>query len=919
MNQVLRAASLALAAALPLSSVVLPAPAGATTTPPRAPVARSADGSGNGALDATARTAPRQVTASQRFATRSTRDAALRYLGAHRTISGVASPQSTLRSSGSVTSAGVTAERFDQVLRGVPVLGGQYVVRVRTDAHGSTVIGSGGSYYQGLTVSTTPRVSAARATRAGHLFLARAGIRDAKVSSRGLVVLPVGAGRLAHRVLVSGVQPRTKVPFVVELIVDANNGAVLTGWNRLGFANDPAAGTPVTTTGRRLTTLKVPVNLLQTKPKVYEYRDRARPLAAQGGEIVTYDARGGDVTSYLETLPADATVATATSLPLDAKATAKGLVDAHWAAGQVFDYYHDVLGRNSIDGKGGTMTSVVNVTYGGSPFANAFWDGSKMVFGGGGDGYRPFSAALDVVGHEMTHGVIERTADLLYFGQPGAVNEAIADYFGNAIQNDAEGIAPHLPEATLLGEDLCTTGSRAACATRDLGDKRTTYQDYEGVLGDNAGVHVNSTIVSGALWDIRTRLGGDRTDRLVYTALTQYLTSSATFSDVRTAVLGAAEQLGYSASARTTITNAFDAHGITTGWEKRIGVDSTRLLPGIDYMIFGVFLAAQPEAAGGTWTVADTDLALTGGLGVYGGSTTSAASTKRLSPDDGWWHDVPETDGRSVLWASGNLAGDVSRVYSRDVVSGRTDVIWEGPELIASVGVSGTTRIAATIDPETAGYHLWASIDGEAPRELPLPGVLATKPVVDGTTIAVVVTREDESGAPNQAAYLIDARTGKTTEVPRPASTGPTAAPGAAAAVLTPKALVTVETGDLWSGHYSVVRRPRTGTTLGRPVTVLDGTQEDALNIADLDASDSRVTVLAVPAEDAGERTGLTNATTPKLWQKPVSGGAWQRVSCSRGEQAAPSSDTGSRVVFVDATTGDPAVVTRATPAGSCD
>ena len=88
-------------------------------------------------------------------------------------------------------------------------------------------------------------------------------------------------------------------------------------------------------------------------------------------------------------------------------------------------------GRNSIDGNGGTIRSFINVAdQSGRPLDNAYWNGKGMYYGNGSQAFSPLVKALDVAGHELTHGVIEATAGLRYIGQSGALNEALADIFG---------------------------------------------------------------------------------------------------------------------------------------------------------------------------------------------------------------------------------------------------------------------------------------------------------------------------------------------------------------------------------------------------------------------------------------------------------------------------------------------------------
>lgn len=142
--------------------------------------------------------------------------------------------------------------------------------------------------------------------------------------------------------------------------------------------------------------------------------------------------------------------------------------------------------------------------------------------------------------------MIEHSANLVYAGQSGALNEAVADYFGNAIEADVHGIPTTDPDSGLVGERLCRTKSPRECALRDLSDGRTTTGSFLGLdfAHDNGGVHLNSTIFGGALWDARRELGADLTDRIVYKALTEYLTPLDGFTEGRAAVLAAAKDLG---------------------------------------------------------------------------------------------------------------------------------------------------------------------------------------------------------------------------------------------------------------------------------------------------------------------------------------------------------------------------------------
>ena len=109
--------------------------------------------------------------------------------------------------------------------------------------------------------------------------------------------------------------------------------------------------------------------------------------------------------------------------------------EAYDGLGATFDFYRDILDRNSIDDEGLHLDATVHY---GQQYDNAFWNGQQMVFGDGdGDLFNRFTIALDVIGHELTHGVTGDEAGLVYVGQPGALNESISDVFGTLVKQYA--------------------------------------------------------------------------------------------------------------------------------------------------------------------------------------------------------------------------------------------------------------------------------------------------------------------------------------------------------------------------------------------------------------------------------------------------------------------------------------------------
>ena len=241
-------------------------------------------------------------------------------------------------------------------------------------------------------------------------------------------------------------------------------------------------------------------------------------------------------------------------------------VSAHYNAGICYEYFRSTHNRNSINGSGGTIFSIVNITdEDGLGLDNAFWNGQFMFYGNGREAFEPLAAALDVGAHEMTHGVIQNTANLVYQDEPGAINESFADVFGVLVDR----------EDFQLGEDVVRRTSFPSGALRDmanpnnggsrLGDPgwqpASVSEQYRGDL-DNGGVHINSGIPNRAFFLFADQVGLERAEQVYYRTLSTYLTRNSEFIDLRMAVLQAAEDL-YGQTEVNAAAAAFDAVGIT--------------------------------------------------------------------------------------------------------------------------------------------------------------------------------------------------------------------------------------------------------------------------------------------------------------------------------------------------------------------
>lgn len=241
-------------------------------------------------------------------------------------------------------------------------------------------------------------------------------------------------------------------------------------------------------------------------------------------------------------------------------------VSGHWNSIKSYDYYKNTFNRNGIDGVGGNIIAFVNVSDGdGSSMENAYWNGAAMWYGNGGSIFKQLARGLDVGGHEMTHGVVEKTANLEYQDESGAMNESFADVFGVMIDRDD----------WKIGEDVMQSGVNPSNALRDLQDPHNgvssnspwwqpshTNEQYSG-SEDNGGVHINSGIPNHAFYLFATNaaVGKDKAEQVFYKALDDYLVKSSQFVDLRIAVVQAATDL-YGSSVANAAGSAFAAVGI---------------------------------------------------------------------------------------------------------------------------------------------------------------------------------------------------------------------------------------------------------------------------------------------------------------------------------------------------------------------
>lgn len=247
---------------------------------------------------------------------------------------------------------------------------------------------------------------------------------------------------------------------------------------------------------------------------------------------------------------------------------------AHDGAGRVYDYYFNTFKRDSVDGRGSPLVSTVH--YGSDPqeAENAAWVGeaAQMIYGDGGRIFRPLPYGLDVVGHEFTHGVVESTADLVYEGQSGALNESYADVFGTLIAGSNWTIGSQvvksppypLPYLRSLEDPNARGNYDPRNPIRGVGQP-AHMREYANLpvsrRADNGGVHINSGIPNRAAFLVAQALGNQKMEQIYYRTLTQYLTPTANFLDAARATVRSATEL-YGAGDAEAVRGAFAQVGI---------------------------------------------------------------------------------------------------------------------------------------------------------------------------------------------------------------------------------------------------------------------------------------------------------------------------------------------------------------------
>ncbi|WP_377644290.1 M4 family metallopeptidase [Oryzobacter terrae] len=472
-----------------------------------------------------------------------------------RSALGLGSDEKLVRRSVVTDRDGTTHTRYDRTWKGLRVVGGDLVVEkskggdvetVRYNANRKDVAAR----------TTTPGVAKQDAVATGEK---RSSARGEK--SEGELVVWAGSGtpRLAYDVLTTGTLA-DQTPSRLHTLVDADTGEVITSYDEVvkGTGNSQYSG-------------QVTINTIQSG-STWQLRDSL-------GNYTT-DLNGATSGTGTQFTDADNIWGNGSTT---SRQTAG--VDAQYGAEKTYAYYNGVLGRAGIWNNGTGARSRVHY---GNAYVNAFWDGTQMTYGDGAGNTKPLTS-IDVAAHEMSHGVTENTANLVYSGESGGLNEATSDIFGTAVEfyaNSSTDVGDYL-----IGEKININGNGTPLRYMDKPSKDGASQDcwttntrnldphyssgplnhwfYLASEGSGAktinGVAYNSTTCNGTTV---TGAGRANIEKVWYRTLSTKLTSSSTYAAARNGAIASAKELfGATSATCTAVQAAFSGINVAAGSE----------------------------------------------------------------------------------------------------------------------------------------------------------------------------------------------------------------------------------------------------------------------------------------------------------------------------------------------------------------
>jgi zinc metalloprotease ZmpA len=468
---------------------------------------------------------------------------------------------------------GETHVRMDQHFKGVKVFGGESIVHLRNGEVREVT----DALHRGLRLNTNPSIDASEALASAHRELAPKGAYASDPTAE-LVVARVERtitrpGRFGEDVTRTITSPALVYHVHTELengaeetahtdfFIDAHSGEVLKSWSTLHTAGATGTGKSQYNGNVSLSTNSVASG--------FELRDTVRSMtfttrnlnhATSGTGTIYTDADNtwGDNANYVE--GSSTTAANGQT----------AAVDAHFGSMKSFDYYKNVHGRNGIDGTGRATYNRVHYS---NSYDNAFWSDTCFCMTYGDGSAFTTLTAIDVAGHEMTHGVTANSARLVYSGESGGLNESMSDIFGTCIEFYSRG---GTGGNYTIGEQLRSTPLRYMIKPSKDGRSKDAWSSSLGSLdvhyssgpmnrafyfmSEGASSSSSSDAFSSFLPGGMAGIGRAKAEKIVYRALTTYMTSSTNYAAAKTACQNAARDLyGAGSAEQTAVTNAFKA------------------------------------------------------------------------------------------------------------------------------------------------------------------------------------------------------------------------------------------------------------------------------------------------------------------------------------------------------------------------
>jgi len=511
-----------------------------------------------------------------------------------------------------------------------------------------------------------------------------------------------------------------------RVVIDAHTGDTLTAFNQVMTQNRRGSGIDVFGITRAINVWQAGdlFFLVDTSKAMFDPTSTPPNPAQTRGAIVIQDARNQPPTDDPQDLPPLFDI---TSSNFNSGWLADG-VSAIYGFSETYDYYLERHDRNSLDGRGNQILAGVRL---GQNFQNAFFHpGLQSMFFG--DAV-PFAGALDVVAHELTHGVINNSADLVYQDQSGALNESLADIFGEMVEARTNG-RPDWLQGAQLGQpsrSLIDPSSIEICCGRNYPSRMSEFIQPDDPFLDNftnrdqGGVHLNSSIVNHAFYQLAAGLDGAigirDAELIFYRALTTQLMPSSQFLDARLACIQSAEELFGAGSVQAVKTGeAFDAVEIFDGTPPPGPAPG----PGIDGPDATIFAAlALVSETSSSWFLARREAAF--------GDPPEGAFISRF--------DIKPTrpavtgDGQVVFFVD-----SINDLCAIPTAGGVEETCLGIPNTIHSVALSPSNTSAAVVLLDPSGNPdnriLLLDLVNQTQRELPL-----LAPAQDGVPIGTVL------------------------------------------------------------------------------------------------------------------------------------------------------------------------------------